>query len=125
LAGDAQCAKRSPVESALRRDDPLFPGGPAPLACKFQRALDRLGARITEERKLSFSDPGKSIGQLDLGFGLVEIRDVDQDLGLFFDCFNDMRMTMTNARDCDPGDQVQMSLPGIIEDFATVGSYDT
>ena len=107
LAGDRERAHRAPVERAFERDELGLPGR---LARPLDRRLDRLGARVAEERVRAAEPVGEQPGELLHRLGRVEVRDVPEPLELLLRGLERRRVAVAEADDGDPGDEVEVAL---------------
>ncbi len=53
---------------------------------------------------------------MDLGFDMVDVRDVGQRFRLLFQRLDDPGVRMAQGADGDPGDQVEIGLPVVVPD---------
>ena len=123
LGRQRQRAGASPVEGALRGDDP----GPAGATCKFDRRLHRFGAGIGEEDARPVggtSDLQKCLGQADLGSRREEVGDVHDLADLLRDGADDLGVVVSEGVDSDAGEQVEIALAIGIPDVAAFAALD-
>src|SRR6266436_2004290 len=117
LAGRAQSADSAAVERAERSEN-FEPAAlaMAPSAGELYRRLDGLRARVAEEESAVAKQLGQARRQPRVGFGMKDVRDVRQFLGLLLDGPDDARMRMAEARHRQPAEEIEVTVAvGVVE----------
>src|SRR6185436_10597579 len=101
------------MERPLKRDEPAarFALGEPVAARELQRRLDRFRSAVAEKRAWQAGERRQTCGKFSLERVKEQIRGVDEPLRLIGDRLREPRMGMTQGRDADPGDQVQVAAP--------------
>ena len=105
LASGRQRAERPPVEASLERDDARLPRG---LARVLERRLDRLRARVAEERLRAAEPRGEPRRELLGRLRAVEVRGVPEAVELCLRGRERRGMTVAERDDRDPASEVEV-----------------
>src|SRR5216683_8115313 len=117
LAGRAQSADSAAVERAERSEN-FEPAAlaMAPSAGELYRRLDGLRTRVAEEEPAVAKQLGQARRQPRVGFGMKDVRDVRQFLGLLLDGPDDARMGMPEAGHRQPAEEIEVTVAfGVVE----------
>src|SRR4051794_32542092 len=116
--------QRAPVERAVRAHDHVLPPATA-LAGQLDGALVRLGAAVAEEHESSATEElVERGGHLLLGHGAVEVRHVQQRAGLLVDRIGDDRVGMTETRDGETRQEVEVLVPRVVPQTCSLASHE-
>ena len=106
------------VEGALEGDDAVALGLAAlemEPARHLDRALQRLGAGVAEERGVRERVRDQALGEALLGLDAVQIGAVPELLGLGLEHRHQVRMGVTEQRDRNAAAEIEIASPGVIE----------
>ena len=114
-------AERPAVEASLERDHARLPGG---LPRVLERRLDRLGARVAEERLRAAEPRGEQRRELLGRLRAVEVRDVPEPLELRLRRRQRRRMTVAERDDRDPASEVEVLAAVGVPDPTALAAHD-
>ena len=98
--------QRAAVKGALDAHDAVLgrPAARAPRAAReLDRGLDRLGARVAEERAVLARERAQALGERDRGLAVEEVRDVAEHGGLRGERLHGGGMAVSERADREPG----------------------
>ena len=121
LPGRRKGTERPPVEASLERDDTRLARR---LACVLERRLDRLRARVAEERLCTSEAVGKPLRELLGRLGAVEIRGVPEALELITCGGERRRVAVPERDDRDAGSEVEILATVSVPDTRPLSPHD-
>ena len=127
LATGGDGRHRAAVKGALEGDDPVALGLATPVvepARHLDRALQRLGAGIAEERGVGERMRDQALGQALLRLDAVEIGAVPELLGLGLEHRHQVRMGVAEQGDRDAAAEVEIAAPGAIEQVGAFAALE-
>ena len=127
LAAGRDGRQRAPVEGALERDDPMA-FGLAPLVMEparhLDRALQRLGPGVAEERGVRERMRDQALGEALLRLDAVQIGAVPELLGLGLEHRDQVRMGVTEQRDRDAAAEIEIASSGAIDQIGAFAALE-
>ena len=125
LAGGVQGGEGAAVERSVRADDDVATAA-APLAGQLDGALVGLGAAVAEEDppRPGVDEPVKSGRHVGADLVTKQIRDVQQGLGLGIQGVGHSWVGMTERRDGQPGQEVQVLLPLVVPESTPLAPHE-
>ena len=113
--------QRAPVEGALDAHDLVLgraAARPPGAARELDGGLDRLGARVAEERAVVAGQRAQALGERDRGLAVEEVRDVPEHGSLRGQRLRCGRVAVPERADGEAGDEVEVGRPVLVPDRA-------